>query len=205
MTRSHGFYQQMHQVLRDRLLDAAADLICAGGWNAVTMTAVAARVGVSRQAAYRQIPGIAALAEAVITRETDRILAGVTTHLRRCDDPVTAITAAAGHVLDFATASPLIKALLTEGRAGAPDLLPLITTRPEAVLSRAIAVVTTEAQARYTALGLDLGLDDQTIARGSEIIVRLTLSHLIQPTGPTSEALAQIRLTAQAILASHPT
>lgn len=201
MTGPRGFYEQMHRVLRDRLLDAAAELICAEGWNAVTMTRVAAQVGVSRQAAYKQIVSKTALGEAVIAREADRVLAGVTGQLRAHDDPVTAITAAAGYVLDAAAASPLIKALLTGGRGGTPDLLPLVTTRPELVMGRAIAVVGAEAQDRFG----PLPIDSQTIARASEMIVRLTFSHLIQPTGPTSEALAQIRLLTEAILASHLT
>ena len=41
MTESRGFYTQMRDVLRERLLDATAELICSDGWNAVTMTRVA--------------------------------------------------------------------------------------------------------------------------------------------------------------------
>jgi AcrR family transcriptional regulator len=194
-----GFYGQMHQVLRERLLDAASELICSEGWDALGMTQVARMVGVSRQAAYKQFSGKAALGEAVVTRETDRVLAGVTSRMRAHGaDPVAGITAAAGYVLRAAAISPLIKALLTDGRAGAPGLLPLVTTRPEPVLARAIAAVAAEAQQCYGALPID----SQAITRLSEIIVRLTLSHLVQPTGPVDEALAQIRLLIENALAT---
>lgn len=199
MGRSRGFYEQMHQVLRERLLDAAAELICTEGWDALTMTRVARQVGVSRQAAYKQISGKTALGEAVVARETERVLAGVIDRLRAHGaDPVSGITAAASYVLHSASSDPLLKALLTDGRSGAPGLLPLVTARPEPVLARAIAAVGAEAQDRYGALPLD----SQTISRLSEIIVRLTLSHLVQPTGPADEALAQIRLLIENALAS---
>jgi AcrR family transcriptional regulator len=164
------------------------------------MTGVAARVGVSRQAIYKQIPGKTALGEAVIARETDRMLTGVEDQLRACEDPVAAITAAAGYVLD-AAASPLIKAMLTDGRSGTPDLLPLVTTRPELVMGRAITTVAAAARDRFS----DLPVDSQTIDRASEMIVRLTFSHLIQATGPADEALTQIRVLTEAILAYYLT
>lgn len=199
VSRSSGFYEQMHRVLRDRLLDAAAGLICAEGWDAFTMTRAAARVGVSRQAAYKQFASKTALGEAVVIRETDRMLAAVAGQLRAHDDPVAAITAAAASVLHAASGNPLIKALLTDGRSGVPGLLPLVA-QPEPVLTRAIAVVSAEAQARFG----DLPMDSRTIGRVSEIIVRLTLSHLIQPTGPIDEALAQVRLITENALAPLP-
>jgi AcrR family transcriptional regulator len=198
VSEPRGFYGQMHQVLRERLLDAATELICAEGWDALSMTRVARQVGVSRQAAYKQISSKAALGEAVIARETDRVLAGVIDRLRAHGaDPVGGITAAAGYVLHASSSSPLIKALLTDGRGGAPGLLPLVTTRPEPVLARAIAAVGAVAQDCYGALPLD----SQTISRLTEIVVRLTLSHLVQPTGPIDEALAQIRLLIENALA----
>lgn len=197
--RSHGFYEQMHQVLRERLLDAAAELICAEGWDALTMTRVARLVGVSRQAAYKQIGSKTALGEAVVARATERVLAGVIGRLRAHGaDPVAGITAAAGYVLHTASADPLVKALLTDGRSGAAGLLPLVATRPEPVLVRAITAVSAEAQERYG----ELPLDRSSIGRLSEIIVRLTLSHLVTPTGPADEALAQIRLIIENTLAT---
>src|ERR1700726_1370971 len=100
MTESRGFYTQMRDVLRERLLDAAAALICADGWNAVTMARVADAVGVSRQSVYKEIGSKTALGEAVVTRETDRVLAGVIGQLRAHGaDAASGIPAAAEYVL----------------------------------------------------------------------------------------------------------
>ena len=197
MTESRGFYAQMRDVLRERLLDAAAELICADGWNAITMGAVADRVGISRQSVYKEIGSKAALGEAVISRETDRVLTGVTGQLRaHGDDAVAGIAAAVDYVLRAGADNPLIKAILVGAHGGDADLLPLLATRPEPVLARAIAVV--GAQARDLYGGLPLA--PRTLDRLSEIVVRLTLSHLMQPTGPVEEAVAQARLIIEAAL-----
>jgi AcrR family transcriptional regulator len=190
MTESRGFYAQMRSVLRERLLDAAAELTCADGWNAVTMGAVADRVGISRQSVYKEIGSKAALGEAVISRETDRVLTGVIGRLREHgEDAVAGIPAAVDYVLAAGADNPLIKAILVGAHGGDADLLPLLASRPEPVLARAIAVVGTEARDLYR----DLPVPPQTLDRLSEIVVRLTLSHLMQPTGPIEEAVAQAR------------
>jgi AcrR family transcriptional regulator len=190
MTESRGFYAQMRSVLRERLLDAAAELTCADGWNAVTMGAVADRVGISRQSVYKEIGSKAALGEAVISRETDRVLTGVIGRLREHgEDAVAGIPAAVDYVLAAGADNPLIKAILVGAHGGDADLLPLLAARPEPVLARAIAVVGAEARDLYR----DLPVPPQTLDRLSEIVVRLTLSHLMQPTGPIEEAVAQAR------------
>jgi AcrR family transcriptional regulator len=186
----------MRAMLRERLLDATAEMICAEGWQAVTMAKVADRVGVSRQSVYKEIGSKAALGEAVIARETDRVLAGVTERLRaHGTDPAAGIPAAVGYVLRTGADNPLIKAVLTGGHGGDSDLLPLLAIRPEPVLGRAVAAVTAEAGALYRKL-----LPPELIGQASEIVVRLTLSHLMQPTGPIDEAVTQVRTLVQAVL-----
>jgi AcrR family transcriptional regulator len=195
MTGPRGFYAQMRDVLRERLLDAAAELICADGWNAITMGAVADRVGISRQSVYKEIGSKAALGEAVVTRETDRVLAGVTGQLRaHGTDAAAGIPAAVGYVLRAGADNPLIKAILVGAHGGDADLLPLLAARPEPVLARAISVAGVAAHDLYGGLPLARGTLDQLI----EIVVRLTLSHLMQPTGPVDDAVAQARLVVEA-------
>src|SRR5487761_399339 len=196
MPESRGFYTQMRVVLRERLLDATAALICADGWTAVTMARVADEVGVSRQSVYKEIGSKTALGEAVVTRETDRVLAGVIGQLREHGtDAAAGIPAAADYVLRTGAGNSLIKAILV-GAAGGDELLPLLAARPDPVLGRAIAVVRAEARTRYSELPLTAGTLDQL----SEIVVRLTLSHLMQPTGPIDEAVAQVRALTEAAL-----
>ena len=64
--------------LRERLCDAAAELVTTVGWGRVTMARLAEVVGVSRQTVYNEIGTKNDLAEAVVLRELDRFLAGVT-------------------------------------------------------------------------------------------------------------------------------
>jgi AcrR family transcriptional regulator len=197
MAEPRTFYTQMREVLRERLLDATADLICAEGWPAVTMARLADQVGVSRQSVYKEIGSKAALGEAVIVRETDRVLDGVTERLRAHGiDAVTGITAAVGYVLHTGADNPLIKAILVGAHGGESDLVPLLASRPELVLGRAIATVQAEAGELYGEL-----LPRPLIDQASEIVVRLTLSHLVQPTGPIDDAVAQARTLVELVLA----
>jgi AcrR family transcriptional regulator len=195
-----AFYTRVHELLREQVLNATSEMICAEGWQAVTMSRVADQVGVSRQSVYKEIGSKAALGEAVIARETDLVLAGVAERLHAHGaDPVTGIPAAVGYVLRTGADNPLIKAILIGAHGGDSDLLPLLAIRPEPVLSRAIAAVRTEAGTLYGAF-----LPPDMIGQASEIVVRLTLSHLMQPTGPIDDAVAQIRTLIEAVLGSGP-
>ena len=201
MAESQGFYEQMRGVLRERLLDATVVLICTDGWSAVTMGRVADAVGISRQSVYKEIGSKTALGEAVVARETETVLAGVIGELRaHGTDAASGIPAAAEYVLRTGADNPLVKAILV-GAAGGDELLQLLAVRPDAVLGRAIAVVRDEARARYGTLGLTADTLDQL----SEIVVRLTLSHLMQPTSPIEQAVAQVRTLIQAALAAAST
>jgi AcrR family transcriptional regulator len=197
MPESRGFYAQVRHALRERVLDVTAAMICADGWHAVTMARVADEVGVSRQSVYNEIGGKTELGEAVIARETDRVLAGVAERLRAHGPDATAgIPDAAGYVLRTSADNPLIKAILLGAHGGDTSLLPLLAIRPEPVLGRAVAAVRTQARALYGGLPLPAGTIDQL----SEVVVRLTLSHLMQPTGPIDEAVAQIRTLVEVVL-----
>jgi AcrR family transcriptional regulator len=192
-----AFYTRMHELLREQVLDVTASMICADGWQAVTMARVADRVGVSRQSVYKEIGSKTALGEAVVTRETDRVLAGVAEQLRAHGaDPAAGIPAAVEYVLRSGADNPLIKAVLVGAHGGDSDLLPLLAIRPEPVLGRAVAAVTAEAGDLYGGF-----LPPELIGQASEIVVRLTLSHLMQPTGPIDDAVAQIRTLIELVLA----
>jgi hypothetical protein len=81
--------------------------------------------------------------------------------------------------------NPLLKAVLSAAHGGTQDLLPLLAVQAEPVLERALDAVLQEARARYAGLGLTR-LPDLI-----EIVVRLTLSHLMQPSGPVEQAAGQ--------------
>lgn len=201
MSQRQGFYAAMRPVVRERVLDAAAELICAdGGWSAVTMGRVADRVGVSRQLVYKEVGGRAALGEAVVARETERVLTGVLERMRaHGPDALAGVLAAAEFVLRAGEDSPLVKALVLGSHGGNDGLLPLLTARPGPVLVPATKILLAEARVRYAALAVD----DDVLRRIVEVVVRLTLSHLLQPTGTVEEAVAQLGTVLEAALARY--
>ncbi|WP_236795387.1 TetR/AcrR family transcriptional regulator [Amycolatopsis sp. GM8] len=171
--------------LRERILDAGVELICAEGWDHVTMAQLARRVGVSRQMVYKEIGARDTLARAIVTRHADRFLDGVIERLRAHGaDIAGGSTDAVDYVLRTAAGDPLIKAIVSAGHGGRQDLLPLLTTEPGPVLDRAVRVVLHEARELYPGV--------PRLPELVEVVVRLTLSHLVQPSGPVEQATCQV-------------
>ncbi|EOD57464.1 TetR family transcriptional regulator [Amycolatopsis vancoresmycina] len=175
---------------RDRLLDAAAELVAGDGWAAVTMGKLAAHVGVSRQTVYNELGSKAELAEALLLRETERFAERLTevaaAHPGRAVDGV---TAAFRETLEAARANPLLLVALGCPKGGRDDFLPLLTTRPEGVLERSVDTVAALFARSYPEVGLSLS--EWTVA--VEAFVRLLLSHLVQPSGSVAHASGQMR------------
>ncbi|MEB3366628.1 TetR/AcrR family transcriptional regulator [Saccharopolyspora mangrovi] len=196
-----GFHAEVRALLRDRLLDAAFELTCSHGWQAVTMGRIAERVGVSRKSVYNEIGTKNDLGVALIARETERFLAGVSAQLQaHPGDPGRGLPAATEFVMRTAADNPLVKAVVLGAPGGNNDLLPLLTTHPEPVLQPALARIQADAAVLYPQLPPD------TRVWLIEVFVRLTLSHLTQPVGPVEDAVAQIRtLVAHATTATIET
>lgn len=190
-----GSQTEGRALLRDRLLDAAAELTCAEGWAGVTMGRLAARVGVSRQTVHKEVGTRQALGQALVVREADRFLAGVREQMAaHPGGPVSGIGSAVEYTLRGAADNALLKAILSSPLPGAEELLPLLAVRPEPVLQHAISAVLEHARTLYPDLA-EAGQDE--LAPLIEIIVRLTLSHLQQPLGPVEDAVEQARRIVQ--------
>jgi len=182
--------------LRERLLAAAAELTCDRGWDGVTMGQVAARAGVSRQSVYNELGSKPAMAEALIIKQTDQFLVGVAEALSaHRDDVLEAVTAAAGFTLRAAADDPLLKAILASVHGEGNDLLPMLTTRPQPVLARSVDAILTQLRAEF-----DVRMPDEQLETTVASLVRLTLSHLVQPALPIEQATAQIRWIASRLL-----
>jgi AcrR family transcriptional regulator len=201
MTSGANFQAEVRALLRERLLDAASDITCAEGWDSVTMSRVAERVGISRQSVYKQLGSKQELAEAIVARETDRFLTGVVEQLRAhgADAPA-GIAAAVEYTLRTGADNRLVKAIVSGPHGSTEGLLPLLTARPEPVLQRAVEAVFSEACDLYA----DVGLDERELAALIDAIVRLTLSHLTQPLGPVEDAVHQARWITQRAIAAQP-
>lgn len=63
------------QAIDERLLDAARALFCRKGIAGASMEEVADEAGIAKQTIYRRYPGKAALIDAVVARDLDRMLA----------------------------------------------------------------------------------------------------------------------------------
>ena len=192
VTVETNFQTEVKQLLRDRVLDTTRELVCAQGWDAVNMSLIAKRVGVSRTALYKSVGAREELATALIQRETDRYLAGVTAAIAAADDAVSGLGAAARAALTFGAGNELLKSILSRASDSADDLLPLLTTDPEPVIDRAVDAVTRALHDRPDAgAAADPGIVD--------VFVRLTISHLLAPRGSIDDATALIHRTVAAL------
>lgn len=182
--------------IRGRLIDAAWQITCDTGWSEVTMAKLGGRVGVSRQTVYNEVGSKPALGRALVLRELESFLAVVSVELDCHDEVVEAIQSASEKLLMMARDNPLLRAVLSSAHGGTNELLPLLTTQSEAVISAAARVIAERIPDRFPGLGLtqrelDVALDT---------IVRLVLSHVMQPGSPPSETARDLAWIAGRIL-----
>ena len=181
---------QFRRQVREQALDTAHAMLVERGWDALTVSAVAAAVGVSRPTFYKEFASKTDLGAALVRRETERFLAGVGQVLEEhTDDADRAVAAAVRFTLLEAEANPLLHAVLTSTRGGSESLLPLLTTRSAPLLEAASAALTGWFAEHYP------DLDEDTVAEGVDAVVRLVVSHMVLPAAPaeeTAERLARV-------------
>ena len=128
---------------RPRIIAAAIELTARAGWTAVTMARLADAVGVSRQTVYNEIGSKPALAEAMVLDELGRFLAVVEAAFDpHPDDLAAAIHDAALGVLELAQDNTLLHAIVSATHGAGTDLLPLLTTHSDSLLTTARTVLT---------------------------------------------------------------
>ncbi|MEO5876864.1 MAG: TetR family transcriptional regulator [Streptosporangiaceae bacterium] len=184
--------------VRERLLDAAFELVEKNGWNRLRVAHVAAAAGVSRQSAYNEFGSKDSLGEALVFREFERHLLG----LQEClldqqDDVESAVGAAVLYTFRQAAASALLTGILTSARngwGGSEDLVELVRRRSEPLLPYAVQAVADlvarnrpDLEQRYVALAIDT-------------VVRVTIGYIVTPDGPLEDAARRIALVAVRIL-----
>ena len=104
-------------------------------------------------------------------------------------DLVAAIRASAHHVLEHAQGNDLLHAVVSATHGADTELLPLLTTHAESLLVAAKAVIA-ERITPY-----DVALDGPHLDAAIDMVVRVVLSHVMQPSGDpaeTAEAIAWI-------------
>lgn len=181
--------------LRERVVRAAVELTAEVGWSRVTMAVLADHVGVSRQTVYNEMGTKAGLAEAMILHELERFLGVVNlafdAHPR---DLVGAIRAASRDVLVLAEGNPLLHAVVSATHGADTELLPLLTTHAESLLAAAKFVVAGRVEA------YDLGLDEEHLAAAIDMVVRVVLSHVMQPSDSPDRTADDIAWIAARVL-----
>jgi AcrR family transcriptional regulator len=175
-----SFTHRTKASLREALLDAAADLLPDRGHTGLRMADVAARAGVSRQTVYNEFGNKAALTQAVALRTASEFLDGIRQRFETADGLLAGIHHAVVYTIEHARENRLVAAAL--GTEVAEDLLPLLTTRGEPILTAAADL----AAEQYREF--EPGLSAEAAALLAETVVRLSLSHRVLTTHSATEA-----------------
>ncbi|MCD4532979.1 TetR family transcriptional regulator [Nocardioides sp. cx-169] len=183
------------ETMRARVVDAAVRLTADIGWSQVTMARLADQVGVSRQTVYNEMGSKAGLAEAMILRELERFLGVVTVAFdEHPTDLVDAIDAAATSVLELAQDNRLLHAVVSATHGADTELLPLLTTHAESLLTAAKLVIA-ERVTPY-----DVALEADRLEAAIDMVVRVVLSHVMQPSDTPAATAADIAWIAGRVL-----
>ncbi|HEX6077918.1 MAG TPA: TetR family transcriptional regulator [Micromonosporaceae bacterium] len=180
---------------RQRIIAAAVELTARDGWSGVTMARLADVVGVSRQTVYNEIGSKPALAEAMVLNELGRFLSMVEHAFdRHPDDLVASIQAAMRGVLELAEDNTLLHAIVSATHGTDTELLPLLTTHGGSLLAAAKAVIADRVQQ------FRLAFDERQVTVMIDVVVRVVLSHVMQPSDTPQRTAEDIAWVARRML-----
>jgi AcrR family transcriptional regulator len=172
-----SYAQATRALLRERLLDAADDLLASRDWATVTMADIARGAGVSRQTLYNEFGSRQEFGQAYVLREADRFLSAAERAIAgHPAEPEAAVAAAFSGFLSTAVDNPLVRAIVTGDPGG--GLLALVTTDGAPVLGP----VTDRLAACFGATWPQLPEEQAHVA--ADCAVRLAVSHALSPTEP---------------------
>ena len=180
---------------RDRIVAAAVEMTTSSGWAAVTMARLADAAGVSRQTVYNEVGSKPALAETMILEELARFLQVVEKAFdAEPDDLTRAIERAVSDVLTYARANKLLHAVVSATHGADTELLPLLTTNAGSLLEAAKEVV----RGRVAPYAPDI--EPGYLEPATDMVVRVVLSHVMQPSASPARTGADIAWLAGRVL-----
>ncbi|MEV6841776.1 TetR family transcriptional regulator, partial [Streptomyces sp. NPDC051133] len=186
------YRESVRSLLKERILDAAYQQVTANGWGRLKMTHIATAAGVSRQTVYTEFGSKSGVGQALVMREVEHFLTGIHEQLLvHPDDMRTALTAAISYTLRRAANNALLKSVLTSGRGGEDDLLAHLTTHPEPLVDTATAMLNAHIAQTWPKI------DAESRSLTVEVLIRLTVSHVVQTSSPadmTAGRIAEIAL-----------
>ncbi|MGH3349616.1 MAG: TetR family transcriptional regulator [Nocardioides sp.] len=171
---------------RQRILDAAVEMTTEAGWASVTMSRIAERCGISRQTVYNDIGAKPALAKSLILRELEQFLAVVSTAFDEEDEFIAAIRRATYAVLDRAQDNKLLHAVVSATHGADTELLPYLSSHSEGLLDYSTEII------HKHITRFDHGLTPVQAEAAIEMMVRVVLSHVMQPTKSPAETADDI-------------
>ncbi|HEV2796698.1 MAG TPA: TetR/AcrR family transcriptional regulator, partial [Nocardioides sp.] len=152
-------------------------------------------VGVSRQTVYNEVGSKPALAEAMVLEELARFL-GVMEQAfdAEPDDLARAIDRSVRDVLTYARANTLLHAVVSATHGADTELLPLLTTNAGSLLGVAKDVVRARVAPYHP------GIDPDHLDPAIDMVVRVVLSHVMQPSDSPEKTGADIAWLAGRVL-----
>lgn len=178
----NGYRAAARELLRERLLDAAGELMNDAPWTEISMAAIATRAGVSRQTLYNEFGSRDVFAQAFALRAADRFLTEVEdAFVEASEDPVRALETGFLRFLELSAEDPMVRHIVVRD-PGSDELLSLFTSRGGPV----VELGTRRLKARMLEIWPEAAEDQAAVL--AEGIVRLAISHAGLPIDSPSLA-----------------
>jgi AcrR family transcriptional regulator len=161
-------------LLRDSILDGMRELLLTRDWSSITLSAVAAAAGISRQTIYNEFGSRQGLAQGYALRLADRLVDAVDDAIHgNVGDIYAAFSQGFRAFFTESAADPLVISLLTG--ATKPELLQLITTDSAPIITRSSQRLTSTFMHSWVRASEE---DAGVLARA---VVRLCMSYVSMP------------------------
>ncbi|UQX87530.1 TetR family transcriptional regulator [Jatrophihabitans telluris] len=182
-----SYAEKVRDLLRESLMDAAAEALATNSWTATRMADIAAAVGVSRQTVYNEFGNKDDLGRALLLRESGRFLGEVEAALdEHPHDAIAGLSAALEVFLRRTEQEPLLRAIIGGGDGEHSDLGPLLTGQGATVLPFITARLSARFQQHWPKS------DDGRVHAYADAVVRLAVSHVVFPMADPATTAAQV-------------